>query len=69
MIAQWILQVLAGTIVGCVIGYFLLRIFTKIRVFLFRKRSNNVVILMIRVKLKIFILKDFIIHLAFTMMI
>lgn len=41
MIAQWILQVLAGTIVGCVIGYFLLRIFTKIRVFLFRKRSNR----------------------------
>jgi len=41
MIIQWILQVLAGTIVGCVIGYFLIRIFTKLRVFLFRKRSNR----------------------------
>lgn len=40
MIIQWILQVLAGTIVGCVIGYFLIRIFTKLRVFLFRKSSN-----------------------------
>lgn len=39
MIIQWILQILAGTIVGCVIGYFLLRISTKLRVFLFRKRS------------------------------
>lgn len=37
MIIQLILQVLAGTIVGCVIGYFL--IFTKPRLFLFRKRS------------------------------
>jgi hypothetical protein len=41
MIIQWILQVLAGTIVGCVIGYFLIRIFTKLRVLLFRKRSNR----------------------------
>lgn len=41
MIIQWTLQVLAGTIVGCVIGYFLIRIFTKLRVFLFRKRSNS----------------------------
>ena len=41
MIIQWILQVLAGTIVGCIIGYFLIRIFTKLRVFLFRKSSNN----------------------------
>lgn len=41
MIIQWTLQVLAGTIVGCVIGYFLIRIFTKLRVFLFRKRSNR----------------------------
>lgn len=41
MIIQWILQVLAATIVGCVIGYFLIWIFTKLRVFLFRKRSNK----------------------------
>lgn len=31
MTIQWILQILAGTIVGCVIGFFLIRIFTKIR--------------------------------------
>ena len=41
MIIQWILQALAGTIVGCVIGYFLIRIFTKLRLFLFRKSSNS----------------------------
>lgn len=41
MIIQWTLQVLAATIVGGVIGYFLIRIFTKLRVFLFRKRSNS----------------------------
>ena len=40
MITQWILQVLVGTIVGCAIGYFLIRLFNKLRVFLFRKRSN-----------------------------
>ena len=40
MIIQWILQILAGSIVGCLIGYFLLRLSTKIRIFLFRKRSN-----------------------------
>lgn len=40
MIIQWILQILAGTIVGCVIGYFLLRISTKLRIFLFRKSSE-----------------------------
>lgn len=41
MIIQWILQTLAATIVGCVIGYFLIRIFTKLRLFLFRKSSNS----------------------------
>ena len=40
MITQWILQVLAGTIVGCVIGFFLIRIYNKIRVFLLRKSSK-----------------------------
>lgn len=40
MIIQWILQVLAGTIVGCIIGYFFIRIFTKLRVFLIRKSSK-----------------------------
>ena len=41
MITQWILQILAGTVVGCVIGYFLTRIINKLRVFLFRKQSNK----------------------------
>lgn len=41
MITQWILQILAGTVVGCAIGYFLIRIFNKLRVFLFRKQSNK----------------------------
>lgn len=41
MIIQWILQILAVALVGCVIGYFLLRISTKLRIFLFRKRSNR----------------------------
>lgn len=40
MIIQWILEVLAGTIVGCIIGYFLLRISTKLRIFLIRKSSK-----------------------------
>ena len=40
MIIQWILQILAVAIVGCVIGYFLIRIFTKLRVFLIRKSSK-----------------------------
>ena len=39
MIIQWILQILAGTIVGCVIGFFLIRIFTKIR---YKKRSDKI---------------------------
>lgn len=43
MIIQWFLQILGGTVVGCVIGYFLIRIFTKLRVFLFRKRSNKTI--------------------------
>lgn len=41
MIAQWILQILAGAVVGGIIGHFLIRIFTKIRVLLFRKQSNK----------------------------
>lgn len=38
---QWILGILIATIIGCLIGYFLLRASTKIRIFLFRKRSNR----------------------------
>ena len=41
MIIQWILQTLACAVVGCIIGYFGTRITTKLRVFLFRKRSNR----------------------------
>ena len=41
MITHWILQILAGTVVGCAIGYFLTRIINKLRVFLFRKQSNK----------------------------
>ena len=40
MIIQWILQILVATVIGCILGYFFIRIFTKLRVFLFRKRSN-----------------------------
>lgn len=40
MIIQWILQILACAVVGCIIGYFGTRITNKLRVFLFRKRSN-----------------------------
>lgn len=41
MIVQWILQILISFIVGCVIGIFLIRMFTKLQVFLFRRRSNR----------------------------
>lgn len=41
MITQWILQPLACTVIGCLIGYFGIRITNKLRVFLFRKRSNK----------------------------
>ena len=40
MTIQWILQTVASSLVGCIIGFFLLRIFTKIRVFLIRKSSK-----------------------------
>ena len=40
MSIQWILQILAVAIVGCVIGYFLLRISTKLQIFLFSKSSK-----------------------------
>lgn len=43
MIIQWILQILAVALVGCVIGFFLIRIFNKLRVFLFRKRGNKTI--------------------------
>lgn len=41
MITQWILQILAGTVVGFAIGYFLTIIINKLLVFLFRKQSNK----------------------------
>lgn len=43
MIIQWILQILAGTVIGCIVGFFLIRIFNKLRVFLFRKRGNKTI--------------------------
>lgn len=41
MITHLILQILASTVAGCAIGYFLTRIINKLRVFLFRKQSNK----------------------------
>lgn len=40
MITQWILQTLAGLIVGLVIFDYIQRIYTKLRIFLFRKSSK-----------------------------
>lgn len=41
MTSLWVLYALAGAGIGCIIGHFLIRIFTKIRVLLFRKQSNK----------------------------
>lgn len=40
MTIQWILQTLASAMVGCGIGFLLVRIITKIRIFLIRKSSK-----------------------------
>ena len=41
MTSLWVLYALAGVGIGCIIVHFLIRIFTKIRVLLFRKQSNK----------------------------
>lgn len=41
MTSLWVLYALAGVGIGSIIGYFLIMIFTKIRVLLFRKQSNK----------------------------
>ena len=43
MIIQWILQTLACAVIGCIIGYFGIRITNKLRIFLYKKRNNKTI--------------------------